>query len=54
VARGPITILVRFRPDVDNPAAARRLARITSRLTPDGVQVLPVQRPAEIVNYRTH
>jgi hypothetical protein len=53
LAQGPNTILVRFRPGVDRPAAARRLARITSRLTPDGVQVLPVQRPAEIVNYRT-
>ena len=51
--RGPNTILVRFRPAVDHAAAARRLTRITSRLTPDGVQVLPVQRPAEIVNYRT-
>lgn len=50
---GPNTILVRFRPDADHAAAARRLARITSTLSPDGVQVLPVQRPAEIVNYRT-
>jgi hypothetical protein len=55
--QGPNTILVRFRPGVDRGAAAQRLARIAGRLsvirTTDGVQVLPVQHPAEIVNYRT-
>ena len=55
--QGPNTILVRFRPGVDRSAAAQRLARIAARLSAirstDGVQVLPVQHPAEIVNYRT-
>jgi hypothetical protein len=55
--QGPNTILVRFRPGVDRSAAAQRLARIAGRLSAirstDGVQVLPVQHPAEIVNYRT-
>jgi FtsX-like permease family len=54
---GPNTLLVRFRPGVDHTAAVRRLARIAGRLsvirTTEGVQVLPVQHPAEIVNYRT-
>jgi hypothetical protein len=54
---GPNTILVRFRPGVDQAAADRRLDRISAQLSqvrPDlGVQSLPVQRPAEIVNYRT-
>jgi hypothetical protein len=57
--RGPNTILVRFRPGVDHAAALRRLERIGGRLSRirsgsvEGIQVLPVQRPAEIVNYRT-
>lgn len=55
--QGPNTILVRFRPGVDRSAAAQRLTRIAGRLSAirstDGVQVLPVQHPAEIVNYRT-
>jgi putative ABC transport system permease protein len=55
--QGPNTILVRFRPDVDQDAATQRLARIAGRLsairTTEGVQVLLVQHPAEIVNYRT-
>ena len=55
--QGPNTILVRFRPGVDQAAAVRRLDRIGARLSgirsTMGIQVLPVQRPAEIVNYRT-
>ena len=54
--RGPNTILVRFRPGADDAAALRRLERIGARLSGirsvQGIQVLPVQRPAEIVNYR--
>ncbi len=54
--QGPNTILVRFRPGVDHAAALRRLERIGGRLSGirsvEGIQVLPVQRPAEIVNYR--
>ena len=42
---------------MDRSAATQRLARIGGRLSAirstDGVQVLPVQHPAEIVNYRT-
>jgi hypothetical protein len=55
--QGPNTILVRFRPGVDHAAAIRRLERIGVQLSGirsvEGIQVLPVQRPAEIVNYRT-
>jgi hypothetical protein len=55
--QGPNTILVRFRPQVDHAAATRRLEAIGGRLSGirsvEGIQVLPVQRPAEIVNYRT-
>jgi len=55
--QGPNTILVRFRPGVDHAAATRRLERIGGQLSGirsvQGIQVLPVQRPAEIVNYRT-
>src|SRR5690242_6295191 len=55
--QGPNTILVRFRPQADHAAATRRLERISSQLSgvqsAQGVLVLPVQRPAEIVNYRT-
>jgi hypothetical protein len=54
--QGPNTILVRFRPGVDHAAAIRRLEAIGGRLSRirsvEGIQVLPVQRPAEIVNYR--
>jgi hypothetical protein len=54
--RGPNTILVRLRPGADPVAAARRLDQIAARLatrTALSVQVVPVQRPAEIVNNRT-
>jgi hypothetical protein len=55
--QGPNTILVRFRPQADHAAAIRRLERIGGQLSGirsvEGIQVLPVQRPAEIVNYRT-
>jgi hypothetical protein len=55
--QGPNTILVRFRRGVDHAGATRRLERIGGRLSRirsvEGIQVLPVQRPAEIVNYRT-
>jgi hypothetical protein len=55
--RGPNTILIRFRPGADHAAATQRLERIGGRLSGirsvEGIQVLPVQRPAEIVNYRT-
>jgi hypothetical protein len=57
VLQGPNTILVRFRPRIDQAAAVRRLDRIGARLSGTrstlSIQVLPVQRPAEIVNYRT-
>lgn len=55
--QGPNTILVRFRPGIDRAAAVRRLDRIGARLSGIrstlGIRVVPVQRPAEIVNYRT-
>ena len=55
--QGPNTILIRFRPGVDHAGAIRRLERTGGRLSRirsvEGIQVLPVQRPAEIVNYRT-
>jgi hypothetical protein len=55
--QGPNTILVRFRPGVSPAAAVRRLDRIGAVLAASqsalGIQVLPVQRPAEIVNYKT-
>ena len=55
--QGPNTILVRFRPGADHAAATRRLEAIGGQLSGirsvQGIQVLPVQRPAEIVNYRT-
>ncbi len=55
--QGPNTILVRFRPQADHAAAIRRLERIGGQLSGirsvQGIQMLPVQRPAEIVNYRT-
>ena len=55
--QGPNTILVRFRQGIRQAAAVRRLDRIGARLSGIrstlSVQVVPVQRPAEIVNYRT-
>jgi hypothetical protein len=55
--QGPNTILVRFRPGIDRAAAVRRLDSIGARLSDIrstlSIQVVPVQRPAEIVNYRT-
>ena len=54
---GPNTILVRFGPGTDHAAALRRIQRIAHQLdylpSPQGVQLLSVQHPAEIVNYRT-
>jgi hypothetical protein len=54
---GPNTVLIRFRPGAGQAAAIRRLTALSNRLSRDpatmGVQVLPVQRPAEIVNYRS-
>jgi len=54
---GPNTVLIRFRPGTGQAAAAVRLSALSFRLSRDpatlGVQVLPVQRPAEIVNYRS-
>ncbi|HEX6857965.1 MAG TPA: ABC transporter permease [Streptosporangiaceae bacterium] len=54
---GPNTVLLRFRPGAGQATATRRLAALSLRLSGDpatlGVQVLPVQRPAEIVNYRS-
>jgi hypothetical protein len=53
---GPQAIFVRFRPGAD-PARARRgleaIARALSLPTNWGVTVTSVQRPAEIVNYRS-
>jgi FtsX-like permease family len=55
--QGPNTILVRFRQGINQAAAVQRLDRIGARLSGIrstlSVQVVPVQRPAEIVNYRT-
>ncbi len=55
--QGPNTILVRFRLGINQAAAVRRLDRIGARLSgirsTMSIQVVPVQRPAEIVNYRT-
>ncbi len=55
--QGPNTILVRFRQGINQAAAVRRLDRIGARLSrirsTMSIQVTPVQRPAEIVNYRT-
>jgi hypothetical protein len=53
---GPHAILVRFRSGSDPSAAVRTLHRIavaTSNATDFGVVVNGVQRPAEIVNYRS-
>jgi MacB-like periplasmic core domain/FtsX-like permease family len=53
---GPNAIFVRFRPGVNRPGALRALNRIANKLslpTNYGVEVRSVQRPAEIVNYRS-
>ena len=53
---GPQSALVRLRPGVDRAAAYRSLATIAQETTnPDnfGVAVIGVQRPAEILNYRS-
>jgi hypothetical protein len=53
---GPQAALVRLRPGVDRAAAYRSLATIAQETTnPDnfGVSVIGVQRPAEILNYRS-
>jgi hypothetical protein len=53
---GPNAIFVRLRPGVDRANALRGLNRIASATTNTsnfGVQVVAVERPAEIVNYRT-
>jgi FtsX-like permease family len=47
----PNNILVRLRPGADGAAARRVLQRLVPAA--DGGQVLPAQRPAEIVNYRS-
>ncbi len=53
---GPNAVLVRFRAGADHAVALRRLNDVAERLslpTNWGVTVVPVQRPAEIVNYRS-
>jgi hypothetical protein len=53
---GPQGILLRLRPGADPTASLRQLqrfARATSNQFDDGVTVNTVQRPAEIVNYRS-
>jgi hypothetical protein len=53
---GPNAIFVRLRPGADPKVAQRTLDQIATGLslpTNYGVQVLPVQRPAEIVNYHS-
>lgn len=54
---GPNAILVRLRPGVDRPAALVTLRKIAANdlTVPSnyGVSVLTVQRPAEIINYRS-
>jgi hypothetical protein len=53
---GPNLALLNFRSGIDRPAALRRLGQIataTSNTANFGVAVTPVQRPAEIVNYRS-
>jgi FtsX-like permease family/MacB-like periplasmic core domain len=47
----PNDILVTLRPGADRAAAARELQRLVPAA--NGGQVIPVQRPAEIVNYRS-
>jgi len=56
VPAGPNAILVRFRSGVNRPRALRGLNAIAQKLslpTNYGVTVESVQRPAEIVNYRS-
>jgi predicted lysophospholipase L1 biosynthesis ABC-type transport system permease subunit len=53
---GPQGILLRLRPGADPSSSLRQLrgfARTTSNQFDDGVVVNTVQRPAEIVNYRS-
>ena len=53
---GPNAILVRFRSGANRSSALRGLERIAQNLslpTNYGVNVISVQRPAEIVNYRS-
>ena len=53
---GPNVIFVRLRPDVNAAAALRSLNHIATEVslpTNYGASVLTVQRPAEIVNYRS-
>ena len=52
---GPNAVFARFKPGVTGPAADRdlnRIADVLSQPPAQGVNVLPVQRPAEIVNDR--
>jgi ABC-type antimicrobial peptide transport system permease subunit len=56
IPTGPSAVLVRFRSGADPAAALRSLRRIANELTlPSnyGVTLLNVQRPAEIINYRS-
>ncbi|HEX2782954.1 MAG TPA: FtsX-like permease family protein [Ilumatobacteraceae bacterium] len=53
---GPQAFFVRFRPGVDPSSARQKLQTVADGMYTDGdgpVTVLPVQRPAEIVNYRS-
>jgi FtsX-like permease family len=54
---GPNTVLIRFRPGADQAAATKHLEALSGQWSRDpttlGVGVHTVQRPAEIVNYRT-
>ena len=56
VPTGPEAILVRLKPSADNASSRRALDKIAADLTlPSnyGVEVISVQRPAEIINYRS-
>jgi hypothetical protein len=56
VPDGPSAVLVRMRTGTDPAVALRSLGKIASELTLPtnyGVSVLSVQRPAEIINYRS-
>src|SRR5262249_46496321 len=53
---GPNAILVRWKPGTNDAAALHRLQGIAQQLSNQanfGTFAVPVQRPAEIVNYRT-
>jgi hypothetical protein len=53
---GPSAVLVRLRPGANPVTSLRSLDRIAEELTLPmnyGVTLLPVQRPAEIINYRS-